>query len=716
MQIGHIRVQNYRGLKNVEASFSNFACIIGENNAGKSSLLQAFANFLSSSRLDVMNHHDTSEPIVITVRFEDVTEADLSRLGERHRPRIEEAVYDGSLTFVRRYEPNEKPQLRIMKLVPKDSRFLKTNYDQGLGGKIAETRGFLADTFPEISPEDIQRVGSKSAARELIEHTATSLPREAKVEMETDLPTGIDASVKPFFPEPVYVPAVKDLSDDVKTNQSATFGKLLGLLLKEIEPELGDIQGWFDQIGKKLNSILDPDGNVIDNRIPEVQRIEATLEQNLRETFSHVGVELRIPPPEFKTIFQGADISIDDGVKGPIETKGDGLRRAATFAILRSYVDYSKGRSVELRQRRNEYVFLFEEPELYLHPVAQVTLFDALSLISKRHQVVMSTHSPYFFQPDNTDRFIKVKKIDSDPKPYGVLIPICLSDKPHRDLFQVISFETSNSAFFSRKVLLVEGDSEVIAIPHIARTLDPNWNFKKNHIAIVKISGKGSIRRYKEFFAAFDVQVMIMADLDVLVNGFSQLDVGDEIQQLRSSLLQKAKAILDAQNSVHGLVGQKKAKKTLSREDQSALWAQVQRDYRQYRKNEVQIANIVDSFEAFIEALRTGDRRIDVLTDNAVGEILQLKRELLAKLRCKQIYIWERGALEDYYPDGISASAGKPQQALEFCEQITTRGQIVDLCDEILGDRQGGSEIEVVFSSIFDDTLPNGYRDESQSG
>ena len=36
MQIGHIRVQNYRGLKDVETSFSNFACIIGENNVGKS--------------------------------------------------------------------------------------------------------------------------------------------------------------------------------------------------------------------------------------------------------------------------------------------------------------------------------------------------------------------------------------------------------------------------------------------------------------------------------------------------------------------------------------------------------------------------------------------------------------------------------------------------------------------------------------------------------
>ena len=438
MQIGHIRVQNYRGLKDVEASFLNFACIIGENNTGKSSLLQAFTNFLSSSRLDVINHHEASEPISITVRFDNVTEEDLSLLAERHRSRIEEAVYDGSVTFVRRYELNEKPQLRIMKLVPNDSRFLKTNYDQGLGGRIAETRQYLTDTFPEFNAEDIQGVGSKSAARELIENHVSNLPHEAKVEMETDLPTGIDASVKPFFPEPVYVPAVKDLSDDVKTNQSATFGKLLGLLLKEIEPELGDIQGWFDQIGAKLNSMLDPDGNVIDNRIPEVQRIETTLEQNLRETFTDVDIELRIPPPEFKTIFQGADITIDDGVKGPVDTKGDGLRRAATFAILRSYVDYSKGRSVELKQRRNEYVFLFEEPELYLHPVAQVTLFDALSLISERHQVIISSHSPFFFRPDNTDRFTKVTKERSHPKPIGVLAQIDLTDMSDRDLFHII--------------------------------------------------------------------------------------------------------------------------------------------------------------------------------------------------------------------------------------------------------------------------------------
>ena len=117
------------------------------------------------------------------------------------------------------------------------------------------------------------------------------------------------------FPEPIYVPAVKDLSDEVKTSQSASFGKLVGLLLKAIEPELSDLQGWFDDLDQRLNRISGPNDTLVDERISEVRLIEDAVEQHLRETFSNVSVELRIPPPDFKTILQGAEFEIDDGVK-----------------------------------------------------------------------------------------------------------------------------------------------------------------------------------------------------------------------------------------------------------------------------------------------------------------------------------------------------------------------------------------------------------------
>jgi len=50
-------------------------------------------------------------------------------------------------------------------------------------------------------------------------------------EKDLILPTGFWNSIKPLLPEPILIPAVKDITDDVKTTESATFGKLLGVYL-----------------------------------------------------------------------------------------------------------------------------------------------------------------------------------------------------------------------------------------------------------------------------------------------------------------------------------------------------------------------------------------------------------------------------------------------------------------------------------------------------
>lgn len=654
MRIGHIHVQNYRGLKDVEACISKFACIIGENNAGKSSLLQAFIIFLSGKGLDEHSYYDETQPIVVTVRFDDVTDRDLESLDEGHRPRIKEIIYDGKLTLVRRFPPGESSKLRCKRMIPVDPRFHEDTYNEGLRGKKGkDIEIFLADQYPELDKEVTRGVNTQKVAKSLIkDHVDNHLPSCDKRLEDADLPTGFAQSVTKLLPEPIYVAAVKDFADEIKAKQSATFGKLLSVLLDAIEPKLNEAQEVFKELEKHLNRIDHPDGRQTDDRLDDVKRIEDTVAIYLREIFPQIKVELKIPPPEVKTILSSADIEINDGVRGNVDTKGDGLKRAITFAIFRSYVELSKGDTNSLLERQNRFLFLFEEPELYLHPIAQRTLFEALSQVSQRHQVLISTHSPFFFQPENTDIFIKMKKVSANPKPYSKLVRADLSDMSFRDLFQIISFETSNTAFFSKKAVLVEGDSELIVIPHIARTLQADWDFVKNHIAIIKINGKDSIKRFKKFFTAFDIPIVVITDLDILVDSFKQLDVEQDIKRLQSSLLQK-----------------------------------------------------VDMEK---ESPESGSRRIDILRNHDYTEILYLKRKLLAKLRMQGIYIWEKGCLDDYYPNEIAPKNIKPQRAYNFCQKIKTREAVLELCEEIPIGNESRSEFEVIFSSIFDETTPEG--------
>ncbi len=363
--------------------------------------------------------------------------------------------------------------------------------------------------------------------REKIALLSESLPDDEKILDDLPLPTGIDRSISGMLPEPIYIPAVKDLADDIKTKEGTPFGRVLGILLKAIEPSLSEEKELFERLEAKLNRVILPDGTLQDNRLSEVQMIEKTVEKYVQESFSNVTINIRIPPPELKTVLSSAQINANDGVEGPIETKGDGLRRAVVFSILRSYVDLKRREDLVSNvgeEGENRYLLLFEEPELYLYPQAQQILFDALSVFSKRHSVLVTTHSPLFFGPEGTATFVKLRKrydTKVSPKPYTVVHPVNLSDICAKDQFQIICYENNNAAFFADTVVLVEGDSDYLVLPHLAKVINPEWDCANSSVQFARINGKTSIKRYREFFKQFDTRVIIIADLDILVNGLT---------------------------------------------------------------------------------------------------------------------------------------------------------------------------------------------------
>lgn len=703
MRIGKIRIQNFRALKDVEATLSDFACIIGENNAGKSSFLQALISFLGGSKLELSDFYDELNAVRIAVTFEEVSDHDLELVAEQHRQRVSGLLHQGSLTLVRCFELGQRSELRCMRLLPRDEKYQRQVYEDRLSGKKGSAvHKVLEEYYPEVLANSKGNVATQKAAKELIGEYISTLRSDEMGLAESDLPSGIPTSVSKLLPDPVYIAAVKDLSDDVKTNQQATFGKLLSVLLGAIEPKLSEVTDLFRELDTQLNRSVAEDGTVFDDRLDDVKEIEEMVQNHLRDTFANVELTLRIPPPEFKMILSNADFEIDDGVLGTTDSKGDGLRRAVTFAIFRTYAELSARTESSLSEINRRFLFLFEEPELFLHPIAQNILFDALNQISKRHQVIMTTHSPFFFRPDNTGSFIKMQKAKAEPRPIGKLLQFDISELSDRDLFQLISFETSNTAFFARKVVLVEGDSELIVLPHIASKLNEGWDFAKNHIALVKVNGKGSIRRYIHFFSAFEVPTLIVADLDILGNGFNDFNVSDEISSLRSSLLQEAQKIQDAANETFALVGLKKAKKKLGRGDQRTLWKRVQSDYERYRRGDPVLEDVVESFGTFVESMRTGDSKIDIIADSSNKAILAMKRTLLSELRSQGIYIWEKGCLEDYYPANLASGKGKPQLGINFRNMDFTREDVMAMSDQIEENGKTLSEFEILFASIFD--------------
>ncbi len=723
MRLTNLSITNYRALRDVTIPLSRFGCLIGENNSGKSSFLQALSLFFSGTKLATNHFFEETNPIRIVVTFEDIGDADLARLANEHRLRVAGIVQNGRLVLVRSYDTAGRSTLLYNTLTPTDARFSADTVASIVKGQ-RPGQAFVnkvVQTFPELNGV-VDTTMNQDAVKQKIQELADSLPDNHKTATDQPLPTGIDKSIEPMLPDPIYIPAVKDLADDIKTTESTPFGKILAILLQAVEPKLTEAQRLFEDLNAKLNRVQQSDGAVVDGRLEEVKLIETTVEKYVRESFAEVALRIAIPPPELKSVFSSARIYANDGVDGLIDSKGDGLRRAIVFSILRSYVELkSKLASVatsvvepalaaepvqlQVEPAPASYLLLFEEPELFLHPKAQHILFDALRVFSKEHHVLVTTHSPMFFGPGATETFVKLRKvsnISTAPKPFTQVQPVKLSDMTAKDQFQIICFENNNSAFFADTVVLVEGDSDYLLMPHIARTLNPSWNVAKVPVVFARITGKGNIRRYREFFVRFGVRVPVIADLDLLVTGFDHIPHDGAVTTVRESLLQRVDDLIEP--DVNGSSAQD-ARDAHGSNELRHLWRKVREAQVKLKDGACTQAEHDEAVEAFFAWQRKSDR-LAVLKLSTDAEMIRLKHCLLEMLRAGDVYVLERGAIEQYYPNTIMGP-DKPSRAQDFCSKVATRDSILSCCGEqtveLAGTQATIKEFDLIFQGIFRD-------------
>ncbi|WP_256415597.1 ATP-dependent endonuclease [Acinetobacter sp. 5862] len=420
MKISNIHIENFRGLKGVDLTPSQMNCVIGENNAGKSTALLAINLFLKGTKISESDYYDKSKEIFIDITFSDVNENDLSKISdEENRSRIQNIIENNTISFRRKYKLDFTSDLLCYKKVPIDTIY-KADWiaNELKGKKTPEIKNFLRETY-QLPQDMVSSVSSQAAAKEKIEELINNLSDDNFNYEWESLPTGFSNTVTPMFPEPIYIPAVKDFSDETKTKESTSFGKLIKILFTQIEksPEFLEIKSSFDKLNKMLNRqlIKDEDGteNTIDERLPSLKLLETEIEKVFQESFSQIKLELQIPNPEVKQIFNSTQILIDDGIKTTIDYKGDGVKRTLVFSILRTYVE-----KLNSDNQNTDYIFLFEEPELYLHPNGQRILYNVLEKLSSKDQVFVTTHSPNFFSATAKETcFIKIYKDFSSSPP-----------------------------------------------------------------------------------------------------------------------------------------------------------------------------------------------------------------------------------------------------------------------------------------------------------
>ncbi|HIE14031.1 TPA: ATP-dependent endonuclease [Candidatus Bathyarchaeota archaeon] len=505
MKLRRIRIQGFRSISDLSLEIDDFLCFIGQNNHGKSNIFYALDLFFSSGTRKLTpdiffrSPAKTAKEVKIEARFEDLSPAEMEKLGPW--------TVDGNLTVSKKYwidsEGKKNVEYAALMKVPSEEWLREDFKDYNKREIVSQLP--IAEFLPERGR--VTKQAYKKAIRSYIE----AYPDKVEWTEEKRInPAGYKEVLDGYLPEFQLVPAVRYVSEETKTSGDALFSKILSIVINCISKNNPAFQ--------KLQDILQEIKKLVEGERPEEKLVEIKdLEEKLKGELKlwNVDLDIGVSAPDIEKIFQlGTTIIVDDGIRTDITQKGHGLQRSLIFALVRIWAAESKKVQTEGsdRTRERSHIFAFEEPELFLHPQMCRATYESLKEISKTDQILISTHSPHFIRMEDYRHIVIVKKPDLETGTTVHKVQEELFEGEKKKRFNMIRFfnPDRNELFFARKVVLVEGATEKVVFPLLAKRLD----CFDHSVSIIDCGSKFNLTLYMEVLNAFGIPYLVIHDED----------------------------------------------------------------------------------------------------------------------------------------------------------------------------------------------------------
>lgn len=455
-RISKITINNFKSIQSASFPLAPFTPLVGYNNAGKTNILKAMSWAIKKSSLQLSDFNSPDAPVIVTAEISGIDAEVLGALEQSHRNRIEPFV---------------------------------------VGGKITLRR---TQTTPNMSVSQIR----------------LEIRNEQNGEEEwVANPNGIDQAIGGLFPDPIFIGAMENATEDVgKFAAGTTIGKLIKEIIGPVaERNAGPVTTALAQVADRLSA----DG---DQKDADLVNLDSRIEAELDRFFPGVVAKTHIQTPDFSDFLKSATIKIydqqhDNAVGRDASSFGHGAQRSVQIALIKCLAEIR--RNADDNPARTT-LLLIDEPELYLHPQAIEVVRSALSRLSNEgYQVAFSTHSANMITRADAPKTLLIRRNAT-----GTICYPRLSDAVERALDNadhqaetLFSLSNSTRILFSEKVVLAEGKTEQTLLPDLFQHR-AGRSLEEEKLGLVSLGSSSDVPKALPVLEAMDIPTKAVVDLD----------------------------------------------------------------------------------------------------------------------------------------------------------------------------------------------------------
>ncbi|MDO5292594.1 MAG: AAA family ATPase [bacterium] len=475
MKINYLKIENYKSIRSlVIEDIENVLILVGKNNTGKTVVIDAIRLVSGDCEIRDSDYVDRKRPISITMKVE-FDESDLMVYHNR-----------GVVSKYKKYE-----------LWQKDFNSKLPSYQDG-----------ILSFSCTISPTKV--VKYSDGVRKNNPYIKMVFPKVFHLD-QTRLVEDLQIEIFRFYDKE----SIQDLRDEVcmfdKTRKCNRCFQCIGKIGKKQAEQLSV----FELTKLMEYKLCRININEFTERINKYFHINGSPSQDIRYVYN-VDVE------KVFTIDTQV-INRDRNVVGTINYLSEGLRTIYALSLLEAYIE---------EKDKVPCILLVEDPEIYLHPQLQKAASEILFRVSKKNQVIFSTHSPNMIFNFSSKQ---IKQVVLDEEYYTTINPSTDVDEILDDLGY-----TANDLMNVSFVFIVEGKQDGNRLPLLLEKYYSEIYDEEGHIQRISIIPTNSCTNIKTYANLKYINKLYLKDQFLMIRDSDGKNPNHLVKQLCSYYSQRA--------------------------------------------------------------------------------------------------------------------------------------------------------------------------------